>query len=457
MIPSCIILFAKRDIALRFVMRAKIRKNPVLVKAPPAQIHPGKIFSTAADVPKNGTSTSELAFFAADGPNNGTSTARNIFCSEEIICYFCFLRLIFCLMKKILLILSLAFVCAGVQAQTYEESMRPWSDGPLTWEELTLKSSNSFKTSDLSFNWAINHETEHPYWNTLRLVRKPLVALDKSTSWHNIDKVYDYTLAYDQAIFDLNELYFRKMLNDLYSKDNKQSEDVLYSFYFNQFRVKCQEMEEETDDGMDSLAVIRRSSAIKKELAAVSYPDINEYNSLSWGLCCDMTMGVTNNMFFGELSDTFTPAIGINFGLTLGYKKHLLSTVMNSGWSTLGQDYSHNGLVWAKGDRYGHTYIGGSYGYMAYDGAFFSVIPRIGVARRDLSWTYESGNDELTDAVSTTVILAGAEFRFKFFRLVSWEVQQEHSLALRAFIARDFEQLNATSLNLSLSYCWSTR
>ena len=133
-------------------------------------------------------------------------------------------------MKRIIVALALAVSCLTLQAQTYEESMRYWSDGPLAWEDLSFKSPRDYRTCDLNFRWISSLEKTRPAWNTVQYVTIPSVALDKSISWHNQERMYPFALTYDQVLFDLNELYFRKMLNELYSKDNQRNANELYSF-----------------------------------------------------------------------------------------------------------------------------------------------------------------------------------------------------------------------------------
>ena len=367
-------------------------------------------------------------------------------------------------MKRILMILSLAFSCAIVQAQTYEESMRYWSDGPLTWDELTLKSpKDMFRTNNLVFRWTSETEKTKPYWNTIQSVPKYSAALDKSVSWHNAGRVYDYTLQYDQLIFDLNELYFRKMLNEFYSKDNRRSSNELYSFYTNQLQSKWQEMEEETDDGMDSLAVANNAAKVLEELAAISYPEHDERRQVYGmtqipGLYMDMGINVAYSFLLGEWADTFLPGFGLGMDLTFGYKKHLFTCIVNAGTGTMGADFTNQGVLWPNGGSVNHAYTGIAYGYMVYDSPFFSIIPRAGVAGRQFILVNNS-KEKNTDPESftNTVALAGAEFRFKFCRLLTLYNNHEHCLTLRCLAGRDFGEMNAFSFNITLGYIWSLR
>ncbi len=49
---------------------------------------------------------------------------------------------------RLITLCSFVFLCLSANAQTYEESMRYWDEGPLSWDDLTLKSPRNFRTCD---------------------------------------------------------------------------------------------------------------------------------------------------------------------------------------------------------------------------------------------------------------------------------------------------------------------
>jgi len=175
---------------------------------------------------------------------------------------------------RLIALCSFVFLCMSANAQTYEDSMRYWDEGPLSWDELTLKSPRNFRTSDLVFRWATTTQKQKTSWNTVQYTPIAKVALDKSVSWHNAERIYPCALAYDQLLFDLNELYFRKMLTELYSEGNNQSANELYSFYSSQSKTRWGEIADDTEDGLDSAMVAFHAARIAEELAQTSYPDM---------------------------------------------------------------------------------------------------------------------------------------------------------------------------------------
>ena len=186
-------------------------------------------------------------------------------------------------MKRILFLISVTLLLSRVAfAQTFEESMRYWSDGPLTWDDLTLRSSRLY-TSDLNFRWMYQTEKRRVAWNTVEKISTPVVALDKSISWHNLDRTYPEALRYDQLIFDLNELYYRKLLTEFNNPNNNQSYSQLHNFYHDQLQARWREILEETDQGMDTTMLRVYENEVSADLDNTSYPTSADRKQF-WGI-----------------------------------------------------------------------------------------------------------------------------------------------------------------------------
>lgn len=351
-------------------------------------------------------------------------------------------------MKQSFIAFALVFCCLSLKAQTYEESMRYWSEGPLTWEDLNFKAPRDFRTSDLSFRWISQTEKTRPAWNTIQYVTRPSVALDKSISWHNMDRKYPYTLTYDQVLFDLNELYFRKTLTELYSKDNQRSGDALYSFYSEQSGRRWREINEDTQDGMDSSMVAYYAQQIAEELAQIEYPRINKDKKR---FMLGYNLGYGYNQFLGEAANVFGSTHGATFDMAFGYRRHELGIILTVGTGKMQQDYRYDGNLWQNGRSVNHGYVGFTYGFRVYDGTFFSLKPMVGIAGRTLVPT-KGNNRDKEKTLEETVVLGGAEFHFKFHRTLRATEGLEQCLGIRAFVARDFGLLKATSFNIGIFY-----
>lgn len=354
-----------------------------------------------------------------------------------------------CDMKRILT-LSLVLLGLSAYAQTFEESMRFWDEGPLTWEDLTFKSPRDFRTCNLSFRWMVDSKKERVSWNTVEIKSVPRVAMDKSISWHNEDRQYPITLKYDQTLFDLNELYFRKCLTDWKNRKSAgQSTDGLSSFYDGQLNAAWKEIVDETQDGLDSTMVEQYSAKVADELAAVSYPDLTYQPD---GMTFFLSIGAATGIMGGSAAETFGPTYGIDMDYSFGYNRHngILLLSYTAGKSK--KNFTYKEVTLHNGDSFNHMYVGVFYGYNLYDGSTFLVMPLAGLGLRGLTWEEKVGDDKLNGDLTCPVVLAGLGSRLKLSRTLGDNMLSESSLAVRAFAARDFGVLDTWSFNIALHF-----
>lgn len=353
-------------------------------------------------------------------------------------------------MRKLFAALILLAVCFALRGQSFEESMRFWDEGPLTWDDLNFKSPRDFRTCDLTFRWMMESKKQRTSWNTIQYTPVPRVALDKAVSWHNTERQYPFALTYDQAIFDLNELYFRKMLQEEYSKDNKRSTNELYSFYSNLSRTRWSELSDETDDGMDSTMVAYHAAKIAAELAEISYPDVLDHRIGDESVY--MSIGFAGNMLFGDAAKTFSPAYGIDLSSYFGKKRHVVMAFMSASSGTCLKDFTYDYKILRSGDSYNHMNLGVAYGYTVYDGSTFTVIPLAGIGLRGITWQDKEGEKPVDAELNSFILYGGVEARLKLHRIIYDSATHEHGLSFRAFMSRDFSVLSAFSLNFMVSY-----
>lgn len=356
-------------------------------------------------------------------------------------------------MKRLLVFAVLLIASPHLFAQSFDEGIRYWKDGPLTWDDLTLRQTKDTAICDLSFRWLYEPDTLRPAWNTVHYTSHPEVVLFKPSSWHNASRRSDLALQYDQILFDLNEVYFRKLLTEYNRKDNQRSFNILGSFYSDEINYKIREMADDTHNGQDSTAVQEYRTRTDALLASTSYPAPAELR-LHLGL--SFYGGVSAFMLCGEAASTFMPAIGGNFGMSYMYKRHVIDLMMSMGDGRLNADFATDNYLWPRGDSYSHGFIGLFYEYMLYHGTTFSVRPMVGIGGRMIDWSTGTGDGKISDDASNTVAVGGLETHFIFARTIRGDGAVEHSLALKAFAARDIERsgLHAWSLNFGLSYCF---
>lgn len=369
-------------------------------------------------------------------------------------------------MKRLysVLLLMLAAGTLSVSAQTFQESMRNWNDGPLTWDELTLKPSREYQTNHLSFRWLETLEKTRISWNTV--IRRPIpyTALDRSISWHNVDRTQDMMLRYDQLIFDLNELYHRKFLMERYSPDNTRSDNDLFSFYSGQNQARWTEIIQETQDGLDSAMVVYYENAIAKELAEtpVTIPDPSRKSSFY----ASLYFGVTHRILTGGPAQIlYMNAPGAMLGCCWGWGNWKINGFLDFQNGRLLQDYKNGLRTWKAGDPVSTGSMAVSIDYSVFQNNTFRITPFAGLGVNYADWKYpDTDGKDKNDEYAQFILLGGVTVDFVFLRKLLFEHYYgnsfydctEHNLALKAYVSRSpkNDPLSGWMINIGLCYNW---
>ncbi|MBO4558379.1 MAG: hypothetical protein J5693_07210 [Bacteroidales bacterium] len=354
-------------------------------------------------------------------------------------------------MKRLLVISILIAFSVAAAGQSITDGVRYWKDGPLTWDDFNLKPTKDSTLGDLSFRWLYESDTTRLAWNTVRYGARPEVVLYKPTSWHNADKKYQGALEVNQLLFDLNEIYFRKLLTEYNNPNNDKSFNLLSSFYSEEVNYKIHDLLENTRSGLDTTAIRIYRSMVDAELAATSYPEPNA-PKMKVGLTYHF--GAAARMFLGEPAATFSPAIGMELGMTFMFNRHYIGLLLSPASGQLKNDFIHDGYNWKSGDRYDHSIIGLTYGYILYHGYTFSITPMVGIGGRMINWSEGVGKDKIADGCGSTAVLGGLETNFIFLRNIRGDAAFEHAVSLKTYVAKDIDSdgINGWSLNFGLSY-----
>lgn len=347
---------------------------------------------------------------------------------------------------------ALFVLSATVYAQTYNESMRYWDEGPLTWEDIPLKPNKDNRTCDLNFRWLAEREKYRPAWNTVEYVVRPRVAMDKSLSWHNLEEKTPQALRFDQLVFDINELYYRRFLTEYLSDENTRSFETLHSFYSDQNTARWIEVMQDTDEGRDSTMLRYHELKVAEDLADASYPSMSKKGNVRLGLTIEL--GAMANLFTSTPAATFGPAYGFDLGIGFRTKRHEAGMFVFGGGGTLHTDYINGSQTWHKGDSYEHRTVFFAYEYNIIDGTFFNIAPMAGFGGRILDWTEVKKNDNPDSIYEETVAMIGLDTKFKLYREINGDGITEHRIGLKVFGAKDFARdgLNAWSINIGLNY-----
>ena len=176
--------------------------------------------------------------------------------------------------RKICLALLLLLPALTLNAQN--PGYKYWSSGKLDWGDYRKDSSVSAdgSSSSNSFGWETKDTTEIFGNLTLHRVASS-VYLNKSQSWYVPGQVTDETLRYNQLFFDLNELYCRQMLREVYDPTVEFDVAFLQDYYIGLATVKMAEINVMSDHGNDSETVSYFDTMIQGQLSALPRAPFN--------------------------------------------------------------------------------------------------------------------------------------------------------------------------------------
>lgn len=357
-------------------------------------------------------------------------------------------------MKRIYVQIIIGFLlAAGVQAQDYKKE---WTEGKLTWDDFTERSGTPV-TSELKYFLGYN-TVKHRLGDTILLRIDAIGYMDRKLSWINPDFRNDQLLRYNQVIFDIVEVYRRRLQFEL---------DHITGVYetgpkFDQIIRMCDSETEKfraasnAGQNMNTVAFWEQKTA--DELQSLPDQTIPPFKPGAFGYAMDGGLG--SGIFTGSLGQHFTPAFNILLGFDLAYRKSILYMNATLATDRIRKDYGSDS--WMKGQRANVAILDISYGYALIDNTWLKLSPFAGLGLTEFTTPNknEQGDDLRMDAVN---LLFGLNTDFKLrthisllpSSLLSLKEKTETSVRARLYITRAnySADLQGYSINFTLGIC----
>ena len=117
--------------------------------------------------------------------------------------------------KIVIIFLANLILAYGLFAQN---NTREWSQGKLTWDDFKEGKSELHESQISYFAYSFLFFPERQMFENALVVRNVARAhMDRNLSWVNPEYKTEQLLRYNQVIFDIVELYRRKLQIELYS------------------------------------------------------------------------------------------------------------------------------------------------------------------------------------------------------------------------------------------------
>jgi hypothetical protein len=269
-----------------------------------------------------------------------------------------------------------------------QENRKYWNDGKLTWSDFSEHKSQAQVTE---LRYFFGYETAKDKFNdTIVAGIKAYCYMDRALSWVNPTKQSDLLLRYNQVIFDIVELYRRKLQQDLYVIPTIYFADNIFQEVYFSCETEMEKFRIESNNGTDKEVVANWEKRISKSLHYLQiqkYPQIERRN-LGYG----MHLGFGSGSFTGGLGEYFSPTFNFIFGFDLAYKNW--TTFLNAtlaGGSKVRKEFFSD-LVWGENQSTLFAIGELSLGYAVINNCKFKISPFTGYGFTEFS--YSNPNDE---------------------------------------------------------------
>lgn len=356
--------------------------------------------------------------------------------------------------KKLFIILIALTASCELVAQEYKKN---WAEGRLTWEDF-IERENSQGVSDLRYFLA--YQTGKQKFGDTTVVRNIAEAyIDRESSWINPAYKAEQYLRYNQVIFDIVEIYKRRLQLELDQAASVfDAESKLYATYA-YCTKEIEQFQLESADGFNLEAIEFWEQIVSNELNRYTEKSIPEFKNRSFGY--GMHAGLGAGTFSGSIADHFSPTFNFMFGFDFAYKRSIFYLNATLGRGKVTETYTYNDY-WEKNRSVGLAVMDISYGYAFIDNSKFKLAPFAGFGITELS----SGNDKDKDKNLRMVdynVIFGLNADYKLRKRINLaygsfsgiKEKVETSIRARLYVTRaNFDpNLKGYSINLTVGIC----
>ncbi|HEX2396035.1 MAG TPA: hypothetical protein VHI78_11870 [Bacteroidales bacterium] len=338
-----------------------------------------------------------------------------------------------------------------------QDDKKFWNQGKLSWEDFQEYHS-AIKASELKY--FIGYKTEkQKYGDTIVMRIATYGFIDRNLSWINSDYKTDQYLRYNQVIFDIVELYRRKIQYEIdrtkYPYEIENRINTMYSACSHEI----DQFSQEAEYGKNLTTIMFWEVKTRNELNTTSAEEMPVYSAGKLGY--GMHAGLGSGIFTGTLGQHFSPTFNLIFGFDLAYKKTVFYFNGTLGSDKVRKDYSGN-TEWLKAEHASMAIIELSVGYALIDNSKFKIAPFGGFAVLELSKRDDEQHKGNLNMESYQAIF-GINTDFKYRTRISlvagtfagFKEKSEYSLRTRLYLARGnyYDDLKGFSINLSIGIC----
>ncbi len=346
------------------------------------------------------------------------------------------------------------FIIVGVYGQ---ENRKNWTDGKLTWNDFQERE-QSIGVSELKY--FVGYSTGKQKFEDTTVFRiQTFCYVDRNLSW--VDKGFknDQNLKYNQVIFDIAELYRRKLQYELDRVSSIYEVELRFNQNFTKLNKEIDQFQQESNGGQNWEVINQWDTLIQNELKFYENPEIPKFSKRNFGYA--LHAGLGSGTFTGTLGEHFGSTFNFIFGFDFAYKKSILYLNGTLAGSKVLKDYLSD-KNWYQGQHVDVAIMDVSYGYAIVDKSKIKLTPFFGLGITELSGENKDDTEDALRNVDYNLIF-GINTDYKINKRLNivpvayfgMKESVETSIRARLYITRTnyFDDLNGYSINLTIGLC----
>ncbi len=270
-----------------------------------------------------------------------------------------------------------------------QDDCKDWSEGALEWSDFQH---NNDSASITNFRCNIGFKGEaHVVNDTVVARSKAYCKMKLQECWVNPSFMNEAYLKYNQVMFDIGELYSRKMQYRLDRIRYPETKKTIFEDVMDQCDRCLDEYEKESDQGRNIEAVDQWDIIIGNQLndmPEVSRPAFKKRN-FSMG----MFAGMGFSTYEAGLTGCFEPGLNLVYGFDFGFKKWTMILSASLSESKLKEPVSIR-ESWEKDHVLNTAIIDASFGYTFRSGHKLRITPYVGYGVLEVSQRLSKKNGE---------------------------------------------------------------
>lgn len=281
-------------------------------------------------------------------------------------------------MKSIFVFLVFVLI-SNIGFSQYFDNRRYWSEQELSIDDFLAE---PIKNSpfDLELNYYTEYEFKKVKLDNITISKfVSSVYIDRSTSWMTKNAKNEKGLRYAQTIFNLAELFARKLETELNSQNNSLPIDyhTIYSNYTNMCHNTIFQFKQESEYGVIDSVVLRWYNQSKEDLLQNKRVEVPKFveRPLSLGYYFAGGLGV----FHGEVKEYLYPHWDfIQMGYQVGYNRFQFDFLMNAGYTLAKKEFNNYSYSLDRDTATNLSFFDFSAGYLFIKNKKYSWYPFTG-------------------------------------------------------------------------------